>query len=280
MTSLAMTFTCFLDGPSADAHGDGEVDDVVVLNVPPPVIHVIELSSDSSLHSVSVSFESMTSSALRAAGLQLHATDSDDDTAILILHRLSQNRFLRPLIVDPYVPQSPPVSVAPPPPVTSDAHRTDLLIVFLQEIPHTTPFTPFTSAPLDEPFRWLPPYTMPISDPYHLSHFIGYTRVELLLSLQLQIEIFSRRVLELELGEGARRSPCPCHSTPVPPHSSSSSFIPPPAALAPFLGFDARFLTVEQQISFLLCHDYELEEELTHVRSLLFFPPHPLPSAQ
>ncbi|MFS7935972.1 hypothetical protein Hanom_Chr05g00409861 [Helianthus anomalus] len=147
----------------------------------------------------------------------------------------------------------------------SDAHRTDLLIVFLQEIPQTTPFTPFTSAPLDEPFQWLPPYTMHISDPYHPTHFIGYTRVE---------------VLELELAEGARRSPCPCHSTHVPPHSSSSSFIPPPAALALFLGFDARFLTVEQQISFLLCHDCELEEELTHVRTLLFFPPHPLPSAQ
>ncbi|MFS7935974.1 hypothetical protein Hanom_Chr05g00409881 [Helianthus anomalus] len=91
----------------------------------------------------------------------------------------------------------------------SDAHRTDLLIVFLQEIPQTTPFTPFTSAPLDEPFQWLPPYTMPISDPYHPSHFVGYTR-----------------------------------------------------------------------ISFLLCRDCELEEELTHVRSLLFFPPHPVPSAQ
>ncbi|MFS7935971.1 hypothetical protein Hanom_Chr05g00409851 [Helianthus anomalus] len=58
------------------------VDDVVVLDVPPPVIPVIELSSDSSLHSVSVPFESMTSSALRATGLQLHATDSDDDTAM------------------------------------------------------------------------------------------------------------------------------------------------------------------------------------------------------
>ncbi|KAM0014273.1 hypothetical protein Hdeb2414_s0016g00495781 [Helianthus debilis subsp. tardiflorus] len=58
-----------LDGPPADAQGDGEVDDVVILDVPPPIIPVVELSSESSLHSVSDSFESVTSSALRAAGL-------------------------------------------------------------------------------------------------------------------------------------------------------------------------------------------------------------------
>ncbi|MFS8024311.1 hypothetical protein Hanom_Chr16g01461751 [Helianthus anomalus] len=61
----------FLDGPPADAHGDGEVDNAIVLEVPPLVIPIIKLSSDSSLHSVSNSFESVTSSAVRAAGLQL-----------------------------------------------------------------------------------------------------------------------------------------------------------------------------------------------------------------
>ncbi|MFS7996832.1 hypothetical protein Hanom_Chr12g01134451 [Helianthus anomalus] len=118
----------FLDGTPADAQGDGEVDDVVVLDVPPPAILVIEISSDSSLHSVADSFESVTSSALRAAGHQLHATDSNDDTAMsaapsspvraptpltsqstsliqtlfrlvcLILHHLSQSRFPHHLI--------------------------------------------------------------------------------------------------------------------------------------------------------------------------------------
>ncbi|MFS7997805.1 hypothetical protein Hanom_Chr12g01146231 [Helianthus anomalus] len=106
---------------------------------------------------------------------------------------------------------------------------------------------------------------MSISDLYHPSHFVGYIRDE---------------VLELELGEGARRSPCPCHYASIPPHSSSASFVPPPAAPALILGFDARFLTVEQQISFFLRRVYELEEELAQVCSLLFFPPPPLPSAQ
>ncbi|MFS7947457.1 hypothetical protein Hanom_Chr06g00548511 [Helianthus anomalus] len=94
----------------------------------------------------------------------------------------------------------------------SDYHRVDLPIVFLQDIlaprpgegtlglqpsddphvsaafphiPQSAPPAPFTSSPLDEPFRWFPPYTIPISDPYHPSHFVGYTRDELLLSLQL-----------------------------------------------------------------------------------------------
>ncbi|MFS7927009.1 hypothetical protein Hanom_Chr04g00303871 [Helianthus anomalus] len=40
---------------------------------------------------------------------------------------------------------------------------------------------------------------MPISDPYRSSHYEGYTRDELLLLLQLQFEVLSRRVLELEL---------------------------------------------------------------------------------
>ncbi|KAJ0693388.1 hypothetical protein HanPI659440_Chr15g0596571 [Helianthus annuus] len=237
------------------------------------------------------SFDSVTSSALQAVGLQLYATDLDDNNAMSIA-RSSPVRApappyvpehvpepdpvpfslpdVAPLIpepitaplelppVDPYVPQPPPVSVAAPSPFVSDAHRTDLSIVFLQEIPapqpgegtsgqppsfdsfastdflpipQTTPFTPFTSGSLDEPFRWFPPYTMPISDPYHPSHHVGYTRDDLLLSLQLQFEILSRRVLELEFDEGARRSAFPFHPASVPPHSSSASFAPPSALL-------------------------------------------------
>ncbi|KAJ0749990.1 hypothetical protein HanPSC8_Chr05g0204021 [Helianthus annuus] len=139
----------------------------------------------------------------------------------------------------------------------SDEHCTDLPIVFQQEIPAPRPgegtsgqppsFNPFASAefppipqsapvapsPLDEPFRWFPPYTMPISDPYHPSHHVGYTRGDFLLSLQLQFEILSRRVLELDL--------TPSHPPPVPPFP----FVPPAAASTSTQGFDARFLTVE-----------------------------------
>ncbi|KAL9996679.1 hypothetical protein Hdeb2414_s0007g00229811 [Helianthus debilis subsp. tardiflorus] len=171
--------------------------------------------------------------------------------------------------VDPLFPQPPPVRIVPPHVVT-DEHRTDLPIVFLQEIPAPHPeegtsgqppsfdpfaavdfppilqFPPAVSSLIDEPFRWFPPYTMPISDLYHPSHHAGYTRDELLLSLQLQFEILSRRVLELEFDEGARRSPFPFHPTSVPPPSSSVSFVLPPAAPTSIPGFDACFLTVEQ----------------------------------
>ncbi|MFS8001796.1 hypothetical protein Hanom_Chr13g01194571 [Helianthus anomalus] len=114
-------------------------------------------------------------------------------------------------------------------------------------------------------------------DPFHPSHHAGYTRDEFLLSLQLQFEILSHRVLELEFDEGARRSPFPFHPTSVPAPSSSASFVPPPIAPTSIPGFDARFLTVEQQISYLVCRVHELEEELAHVLSLLFFPPSPPP---
>ncbi|KAM0043741.1 hypothetical protein Hdeb2414_s0010g00344811 [Helianthus debilis subsp. tardiflorus] len=71
----------FVDGPPVDAQGDGEIDEDVVA-VPPPKIPIVEISSDPSLHSVSASFESVTSSALQAVGLQRYATDSDDDTSM------------------------------------------------------------------------------------------------------------------------------------------------------------------------------------------------------
>ncbi|XP_022035941.1 proline-, glutamic acid- and leucine-rich protein 1-like [Helianthus annuus] len=207
-----------------------------------------------------------------------------------------------PPVIDPLIPPPAPADVAPFHPVESDVHRVDLPIVFLQDIPaprpregtsgqqpshdphvsatfshipQSAPFAPFTSSPLDKPVRWFPPYTMPISDPYHPSHFVGYTRDELLLSLQLQFEIMSRRILELEMT--LRPLPCPCQPAFVPPRSSPSPFLHPPAPLTPFPEFDARFLIVEQQISYLLRHVYELEEELAHVRSLLFFPPPPPP---
>ncbi|MFS7912107.1 hypothetical protein Hanom_Chr02g00125971 [Helianthus anomalus] len=180
---------------------------------------------------------------------------------------------------NPFIPQPPPADEIPAPrpgegtsgqPPSFDP----LTSADFPPIPHHTPFTP---ASLDKPFRCFLPYTMPISDPYHPSHYGGYTRDELLLSLQLQFKILSRRVLEMEFDEGARRSPFPFHLASIPPPSSSASFVPPATTPACIPGFDARFLTVEQQISFLIRRVHELEEELAHVRCLLFLPP-PTPS--
>ncbi|KAF5809798.1 hypothetical protein HanRHA438_Chr04g0171831 [Helianthus annuus] len=92
--------------------GDGEVDDVVVLEIPPRAIPVIEISSNSSLHYVADSFESVTSSALRAAGLQLYATDLDDDDAM-------SNAPSSPF----RVPTPPHVPVSHPPNPQVEYHR-------------------------------------------------------------------------------------------------------------------------------------------------------------
>ncbi|XP_021975516.1 36.4 kDa proline-rich protein [Helianthus annuus] len=198
-----------------------------------------------------------------------------------------------PHVVELFVPAPAPADVAPFPPVESDVHRTDLPIVFLQDIPaprpgegtsgqhprddpfvsaafpqipQSAPFSAFTSSPLDEPFRWSPPYSMPTSDPYHPSHFVGYTQDELLYSLQLRFEVMSHRVLELE--SIPRPLPCPCQPAFVPPRSSSSPFARPPVPLTPFPG------------CYLLRDVCKLEEELAHVLSLIFLPPPPPPSVQ
>ncbi|MFS8003589.1 hypothetical protein Hanom_Chr13g01215711 [Helianthus anomalus] len=178
-----------------------------------------------------------------------------------------------------------PTDDAPSYSVESEVHRDGLPIDFLQNIPaprpgkdtsgqqtsqdlhvsaayphipQSAPFAPFTSSPTDEPFRGSPPYFMPTSDPYHLSHFVGYTPDE---------------VLELE--SIPRPLPCPCQHASVPPRSSLPPFARPPASLTPFPEFNARFLTVEQHVRYLLRRVHKLEEELTHVLSLIFIPPPP-----
>ncbi|XP_022041545.1 cell surface glycoprotein 1-like [Helianthus annuus] len=223
--------------------------------------------------------------------------DDDDDDVPLSIHDSASQvdpRYPDPPVIEPVTPPHAPAlfDVASFHPVESDVHRTDLPITYLQDIPaprpgegpssqqpgydprvsaafpHMPQYTPtahFTSSPLDEPFRWFPPYTMPTSDPYNPSHFSGYTRDELLLSLQLQYEIMSRRVLELEMIP--RPPPCSC----------PSPFATPPSPILPYPDFDIRFLTMEQHISYLLRRVYDLEEELAHVRSLLFVPPPPPP---
>ncbi|XP_021996165.1 leucine-rich repeat extensin-like protein 3 [Helianthus annuus] len=195
-------------------------------------------------------------------------------------------------VTPPPAPTHAPVDIAPIHPHVSDTHRTDLPITFLQDIPpprpgegpssqqpsHIPPVSaaipfmpqfshtaPFASAPSGEPLIWFPPNMMLVSDPYHASHYTGYTRDDLLLLLQLQQELLCRRVMELE--RIPRPPPCPCQSP----------FVTPPAPLLPYPDFDVRFLTMEQQISYLLRTIHALEEELAHVRSLLFVPPPPPP---
>ncbi|KAJ0770177.1 hypothetical protein HanPI659440_Chr07g0254241 [Helianthus annuus] len=150
----------FMGDHPAGEQGDGEVDDVVVLDIPPPVVPIIAISSDSSVHSVADSFESVTSSALQAAGLHLYATHDDDAlyvaptspirapipphvpghvpdpdpvpfglpfVAPLIPEPVSPPLDLPPIV--PLAPQPPPVDVVPPHFIL-DEHRTDLPIVF------------------------------------------------------------------------------------------------------------------------------------------------------
>ncbi|XP_022040482.1 uncharacterized protein LOC110943033 [Helianthus annuus] len=112
---------------------------------------------------------------------------------------------------------------------TADAHRADLPITFLQEIPlprpgegssrqpfghapfltggdqfvpqiphHTAvpPVAPFSVpsfAPSGEPFLWTSPPIMPPSDPYHPLH-MGYSVEDILRSFMIQQEALTRRM--------------------------------------------------------------------------------------
>ncbi|MFS8007084.1 hypothetical protein Hanom_Chr14g01256801 [Helianthus anomalus] len=304
--------------------GDGEVDDIAILDIPSHVVSVIDISSDSDPDSIAGSFESVTSLALLAAGGRAYPTDDDDDALSVapsslfhaptppLVHDHIPDPVTAPIDIPPIAPiisQPPPVAFVPPipgsslPPFSIDAHRVDLPAIFQHEIPAPRPgectlgqppsFDPFSSASfMPAPYftsfeadphcqspRFFAPYSMPISDPYHPSHRDRYTRDDLLLSLQLQFEILSRRVLELECEADSRQPPPPSLPPPVaPPPLSYPHPIFPSSVSIPIEGFNARFLTAEQQISFLVCCVHELEDELAHLRSLIFFPPPPPPA--
>ncbi|MFS7997148.1 hypothetical protein Hanom_Chr12g01138311 [Helianthus anomalus] len=56
-----------------------------------------------------------------------------------------------------------------------------------------------------------------------------------------------------------------------------SPFVTPPAPLQFYHELGARFLTIEQQIAYLMRVVHALEEDLVHLRRLLFIPPPPPP---
>ncbi|XP_022013926.1 calphotin-like [Helianthus annuus] len=112
------------------------------------------------------------------------------------------------LVTPPLAPASAPAEIPLFHPHTTDVHRTDLPITFLQDIPPPRPGEgssrqppafippvsssfPFLSqfphvappvAPSGEPFLWTTPHVMPLSDPYHPFH-VGYTTEDILASL-------------------------------------------------------------------------------------------------
>ena len=201
-------------------------------------------------------------------------------------------------VTPPVAPVSAPTDIPLFPPHTTDVHRTDLPITFLQDIPpprpgegssrqppvsvppvlsssfpflsqfpHVAPPTAPSFIPSSEPFLWTTPPIMPLSDPYHPYH-VGYSTEDILTSLMIQQDALTRRIQELER---APRPPCHCQTPFAAPHT--------PRPLSP--DSDVRFLTSEQQIAYLLRVCRALEEDWLHMRRLYYshFPPPPPPSA-
>ncbi|XP_021984960.1 vegetative cell wall protein gp1-like [Helianthus annuus] len=200
-------------------------------------------------------------------------------------------------VTPPVAPVSAPTDIPLFPLHTTDAYRTNLPITFLQDIPpprpgegssrqppvsvppvlsssfpfpsqfpHVVPPAAPSFIPSSEPFLWTTPPVMPLSDPY-LPFHVGYTTEDILASLQLQQDALSRRIQELER---APRPPCHGQTPYAAPHT--------PRPLYP--DSDVRFLTSEQQITYVMRVCRALEEDWLHMRRMLFsrFPPLP-PSA-
>ncbi|MFS8006734.1 hypothetical protein Hanom_Chr14g01252671 [Helianthus anomalus] len=191
-----------------------------------PVIEVDHLDDDLG------DGESVTSSALLVAGLGAYPTDDDDDD-VMSVAPATPVHVPTPTDTPPQTPTHAASDSSSQPPVSADHSSGARSIRYASAFLHTPPthggepsgyphISPPDFSPHFQSLRLFPPYTMPLSDPYHPSHHTGYTRDDLLLSLQLQVEILYRRVYELENEADARRPPpsdYPPVVTPPPPSS-------------------------------------------------------------
>ncbi|MFS7967893.1 hypothetical protein Hanom_Chr09g00791151 [Helianthus anomalus] len=162
-----------VDGPFEDSHGDEKLDEDVAA-IPLLEIPVIDISSDTSLHFFSDSFESVTSSALQAVGLQRYATDSDEETAMSVAP-------IPPHDLEPdFVPiDQPDVAHADPEPLPDH----DPIPIGIHDItplipdPVPAPIDPPTIEPFASPFAHAPanvaPFHLMESDVHRVDLPIG-----------------------------------------------------------------------------------------------------------
>ncbi|MFS7919723.1 hypothetical protein Hanom_Chr03g00216031 [Helianthus anomalus] len=174
-----------------DDLGDGEVFDIAILGVASPVVSAIDISSDSDHDSDADSFEYVTSSALLAAGLGAYPTDDDDDDDAMSVAPASPIHVPTPTNTPPHTPTHVASDSSSQPPVPADHSSGARSICYASAFPHTPPthggepsghphIPPPELSPHFQSPRLFPLYTMPLSDPYHLSHHTGYTRDDLL----------------------------------------------------------------------------------------------------
>ncbi|KAJ0644797.1 hypothetical protein HanOQP8_Chr16g0616381 [Helianthus annuus] len=242
-----------------DELGDGDVHDLVILEVPAPVVPIFIISSDSDTDSDASTYASVTSSALQG-----HVDFGDD-----------------------MMPAEPAIPVPIPVPAPDASPEHVRLIHFAPIIPptdHTDEAGPSGHAhippsvePLTAPYP--PPHVMPLTDPYHPLHFPAAT-TELrarVLTLEHQIDFVIRRVSELEdelthlIGLGLQAPPPPPGSPPLPP-------LPPqmPPVDIPPVDLPTRVLALEQQSVFLHRLVLDLEGRVSDVHRLLFPIPPPV----
>ncbi|KAM0053038.1 hypothetical protein Hdeb2414_s0007g00255341 [Helianthus debilis subsp. tardiflorus] len=178
-----------VDHPDYDL-GDGEVFGIAILDVAPPVVSVIDISSDSDLDFDADSFESVTSSTLRAAGIEAYPTDDDaisvapatltsvptstDTPPHTPTHVASDSFSQLPVLVDhsSWIRRIRFASAFPYTPLTHEGEPSGH--------PHVPPPESSPCLQTSRSFPPFPPHVMPLSDLYHPSHYSGYTRDDIL----------------------------------------------------------------------------------------------------
>ncbi|KAM0040843.1 hypothetical protein Hdeb2414_s0012g00398901 [Helianthus debilis subsp. tardiflorus] len=275
---------------------DGDDSDLVILEVASPVVSIIDVSSDSDPDLGDHSRDSVTSSALQAAGLEAYPAVSDDVPSALPVspapipspaptHSLARTSYL-PTDDPRYLPgpvgRSVFIRTIPHDPLRHRyTHPSGFSLPFDHEAgPSRQPSRPPPHVPAEHlSTRYSPPRVMPMSDPYHPSHYSGYTTDDLVLSLELQVQILCNRVYELEKHADTIPPPPPAYpppATPPPPVSPPPPASPPLPPMHPD-DYVARVLALEHQVGMLLRRVDELEEEVVHLRSLVVPTPPPSP---
>ncbi|MFS7976836.1 hypothetical protein Hanom_Chr10g00897041 [Helianthus anomalus] len=178
-----------------------------------------------------------------------------------------------------------PIPRRPLTPPTADPHHVDLPTIFYHEIPVPCPGVGTsrlhtcsdTRAPIGHlSAGYLSPH-MSESDPYHLCHHPTFTSDDVTLSFQLQFQVLSRRVSELERFRDSVPPPPPaCPPPTIPPPPSS---LPPPSPPRPHTSLEARVLTLEQRANLSDTRMSHVLDDMDHIHSLVVPAPPPSPLA-
>ncbi|KAJ0617430.1 hypothetical protein HanHA89_Chr02g0041831 [Helianthus annuus] len=197
-----------------DDLGDGEIHDIVILELPSPVVSVVDISSTAS-----------------SVAPSTHTPASSPDTVLPAQTAVPPTPSIDPMRLPGF-----PHSMYPPPHYQSGPSSYQPM--------SSTPQDPYAAGPSQPAglasdyarlYAEIPPPGMDPSDPYHPSHFSPTTMVDRMISYDIQFTILFRRVRELDAQLAAVLAAItpPPPASPQPPLPVSPPPSPPPLPQSP-----------------------------------------------